>query len=685
MEKLSEIIEGIEKNKYLLPNFQREFVWDFKQQKDLIASVISSVPASSSLLVEENNFEEPTFKCIKVGRRYSILDSNHDRPFHYILDGQQRFTTLYFAFSNVFNFTKKGNEDIFNDLDYKVKVRWFLKFKSESGYLFNYDTLIFNKYEVEQYLPNDLIDFISEEKIKIDEIRKDSKKYVQFLRSESLKGVKIPLQLFLMDDEESYRIKNWLENLQKKRIDDLRSNTENKTSLITFFKSLEINNPGEVADNLYNDVEDAVKIFEKCIKDDRVRNWYDKVYNYLKLKITNYEIKPIVLDDMFKAISTFEYINTRGTDLSTFDLLCAKAGTSFDLRKGVVDTCIEPFDFYDFNFNEKLGFTLKDNFKLIDSNNSIQKQYAEYLAQVFNMIHFKENGGLPTDNNFSTNLQKARYSLDNLESQFLKKNYEKAVRIINYSSAILQVHCAHRDHKKIQNKLILLPIFTFLIYKEKTPEKAEIKKLIAFFWIKLFSGNYNSHQSESAKNHCCLIYEWLILEIESLTTVLKNELNNNVLKVEDFANKELLSTQKCGKSIEENIFMFLRSLNQPFRDWDNEGSNIELTDDVELHHIIPLFDEITRMNQLTKELRDDPKNILNATMNRTPITKVTNRKIGAKSPHQYINEVKPDQLANHYINDNWFLKNPDKKNLFEARYDQVYNQVLNKLNNFLGY
>jgi hypothetical protein len=157
------------------------------------------------------------------------------------------------------------------------------------------------------------------------------------------------------------------------------------------------------------------------------------------------------------------------------------------------------------------------------------------------------------------------------------------------------------------------------------------------------------------------------------------------LKVEDFANKELLSTQKCGKSIEENIFMFLRSLNQPFRDWDNEGSNIELTDDVELHHIIPLFDEITRMNQLTKELRDDPKNILNATMNRTPITKVTNRKIGAKSPHQYINEVKPDQLANHYINDNWFLKNPDKKNLFEARYDQVYNQVLNKLNNFLGY
>ena len=684
MENLKDIITGITNNEFLLPNFQREFVWSFKQQKDMIASVISSVPASSSLLVKENEYEQPTFNCIKVGQRYSDINFAHNRPFHYILDGQQRFTTLYYAFSNVFNSTREENEGIFKELDYKVRVRWYLKFKTESGYLFNYDTLIFNKDELEHYLPNDIIDFLSEEKIRVDSIRKSADEYIQSLKQESLDNIKIPLKLFLMDDVESYKLKTWLEIIQRKRIVDLRTNTENRASLIKFFEILGVDKPDKIADDLYKDKDTAIEIFDNCVKDEKVHNWYDQVYNYLKATIANYKIKPIVLDDMFKAISTFEYINTRGTDLSTFDLLCAKAGTSFDLRKGVINKCVEPFTFYDSEFEKVENFRLEENFDLIDSNDSVQKQYAEYLAQVLNLLHFRENSGKPTDKSFSINLQKAKYSLDELDSIFLENNYKEAVKIINLSSAILQVFCAHKDHKKIQNKLILLPIFTFFVYKTDDATKDELKRLIAFFWIKLFSGKYDSHQSKVAQDHCLLIYEWLILGHESIKSELMDELNNDVLKVSDFANKELLTTEKCGKSIEENIFMFLRSLNQPFRDWDNNNSTIEVTDDVQLHHIIPLFGGLTKMSQLTKELRKDPTNILNATMNRTPITVTTNRKIGAKSPFQYVHEVQANQLANHQINKNWFKDKLDKKKLFEARYDSFYNEVVNKLNRFLN-
>lgn len=683
MEKLLAIIEGIKKNEFVLPDFQREFVWNFKQQKDLIASVISDVPASSSLLVKENNFDSPKFRCIKVGRRYSNNQIHHKTPFYYILDGQQRFTTLFYAFSNAFSSNKKNNEETFKELDSKLRVRWFLNFSSQSGYLFNFDTLIYDEKVFDRYLPSDIIDFVEEEKMKIDDIRQSFEDYLKFLKTESLENLKIPIQLFLLDDTQSYKIKKWLEEIQKKRISDLKNNSNNKPSLIKLFYSFNIAKPSNVADDLYNDKEYAIKIFDDCVKDDLVCDWFDKVYNYLKSKISNYEIKPIVLDDMFKAISTFEYINTRGTDLSTFDLLCAKAGVDFDLRKGVIDQCVKPFSFFDNYFKIQNDFNLVDNFNLIDSNDSVQKQYAEYLAQVFNLLHFKKEGGCPNDASFSTNLQKSSYSLDNLDSEFLKENYEVAVKVINLSSAILQVFCAHKNHKKIQNKLILLPIFTFLVYINGEPTAGEIKRIISFFWIKLFCGEYNAHQSESAKRHCKEIYKWLILGNENYKESLKEQLNKRVLQVDEFANRALLTSQKCNKSVEENIFMYLRSTSKKFYDWDDKSSIIKATDDVQIHHIIPLFDGITKMKESSKELRKNPEHKLNATMNRTPISKETNSHIGAKSPHQYKEDVDATQLDHHFVTKDWFKQNPNLDNLFKARYDSLISDIRKKLDEYL--
>jgi len=685
MEKLADILNGIKKNEFVLPDFQREFVWNFRQQRDLIASVISAVPASSSLLVEEKNFRNPNFRFIKVGRRYSRNQFRHETPFHYILDGQQRFTTLYYAFTNTFDGTTEVNEETFNDLDRKLRVRWFLNFESKSGFLFNFDTLIYNETSFDKYLPNDVIDFIEEERIKIDTVRKDANDYLKFLKEKSLEEYKIPIQLFLSNGNQSYKIKRWLKEIQEKRVSELKNNPKNKDTLVDFFKYFNVKDPNKVVDHLYDDSEYAIEIFNNCMNDEAVCDWYDRVYNYLRSKIADYEIKPIVLNDMFKAVSTFEYINTRGTDLSTFDLLCAKSGLEFDLRKSVIEECIKPFEFYNYDFDIEKDFSLELNFSLIDQNHSVQKQYAEYLSQVFNLLHFKEYNGQPDEDKFGTNLQKSNYSLDNLTGTFLKNNYKEAVKIINLTCAILQVFCAHRDFKKIQNRLALLPIFTFLVYREEyeiTPK--QIKQIIAFFWIKLFSGEYDAHQSEKAKNHCKEIYKWLITGSEDIKQELKHQLNDDVLKVKDYANKKMLTTQRCNKSVEENIFMFLRSLNRTFYDWDDKSSVINIKDDVQNHHIIPLFQGITKMKGLTKALRENPDNKLNATMNRTPISKKTNLDIGAKSPHQYRDEVNATQLDHHYITEDWFKVDPDLDKLFNDRYDALVRRIRIKLDNYLS-
>ncbi len=50
--KLEEIIKKSEEKELLLPNFQRDFVWDRKEkQKDLLASFVFNIPIGSLLIL----------------------------------------------------------------------------------------------------------------------------------------------------------------------------------------------------------------------------------------------------------------------------------------------------------------------------------------------------------------------------------------------------------------------------------------------------------------------------------------------------------------------------------------------------------------------------------------------------------------------------------------------------------
>lgn len=52
--KLEEIIKKSEEKELLLPNFQRDFVWDRKEkQKDLLASFVFNIPIGSLLILME--------------------------------------------------------------------------------------------------------------------------------------------------------------------------------------------------------------------------------------------------------------------------------------------------------------------------------------------------------------------------------------------------------------------------------------------------------------------------------------------------------------------------------------------------------------------------------------------------------------------------------------------------------
>jgi len=117
-KKYEALFVEIDTGQIKLPRFQREFVWDKEQSAKLIDSILKGFPIGTFIF----------WKTKEELRSYKEI-GNHKLPetpkgdyAQYILDGQQRITSLY-AIRKGIRITKDGKEidykDIFIDLDYE--------------------------------------------------------------------------------------------------------------------------------------------------------------------------------------------------------------------------------------------------------------------------------------------------------------------------------------------------------------------------------------------------------------------------------------------------------------------------------------------------------------------------------------------------------------------------------------
>jgi len=88
-EKLKGLLLGIEEGKIVLPEFQRDWVWEPENIRELIISVSQSFPAGSLLTLR-------IAKKIFQTRYFAETEVSSDRePERIVLDGQQRLTALF--------------------------------------------------------------------------------------------------------------------------------------------------------------------------------------------------------------------------------------------------------------------------------------------------------------------------------------------------------------------------------------------------------------------------------------------------------------------------------------------------------------------------------------------------------------------------------------------------------------
>ena len=94
------ILDRIKKQELILPDFQRGFVWDSEKMKKLYASVLAKIPVGSILTLES---KDDNFNCKQIGAKPRCRTI--EKPSHsvnYLIDGQQRLTSLLAGFSTYY-------------------------------------------------------------------------------------------------------------------------------------------------------------------------------------------------------------------------------------------------------------------------------------------------------------------------------------------------------------------------------------------------------------------------------------------------------------------------------------------------------------------------------------------------------------------------------------------------------
>lgn len=111
----------IDNGQIKLPMFQREFVWDKDQSAKLIDSILKGFPIGTFIFWKTRE----QLRSYKEIGYHKLPETPEGDYAHYILDGQQRITSLY-AIRKGIRITKDGKEidykDIYINLDYNPKT-----------------------------------------------------------------------------------------------------------------------------------------------------------------------------------------------------------------------------------------------------------------------------------------------------------------------------------------------------------------------------------------------------------------------------------------------------------------------------------------------------------------------------------------------------------------------------------
>lgn len=188
---IRKLIERISSGDIRIPAFQRDFIWESEQVAFLLDSIYKGFPIGTIILWKTDN----TLTSEKDLGRFTLPDPRKDYPVNYVLDGQQRVTSLFSVFQT--ELLPNDNDqwtDIYFDIHAEENIQESLFIALENS-----------EVDLDRHFPVNVL-FDSVRYRRATEKLDDNKIKLMDKLQEKFKEYLIPYEIFESDDRNSVAI-----------------------------------------------------------------------------------------------------------------------------------------------------------------------------------------------------------------------------------------------------------------------------------------------------------------------------------------------------------------------------------------------------------------------------------------------------------------------------------------------
>ncbi len=675
-ENLKSIIDDIQKNNIMLPDFQRRFDWGLEKQKGLVASVLTKLPVGGILLLEAKSDD---YKSKRIGLDSKEVITGIIPPkTNFLLDGQQRMTCLTNVFSDVIHLSSEKKVSKLSSRQL-LATRFYLRIeKWDSNIIPGSDKDLFgirsldfrfdvSKNDEPEFLTADIIDYIDCRAFFANDY--NDKPYAPCKRYDenlddycfSTPGYYlIPLFLLVGTDEQDDKLrkKRLLAIIKKIRDSISEAITTHYMNLITddlkdSFAYTIITDSVDRAS--YDESEGKDQLFEDLVI-DKAELWADYFQKYLyscieKTKLTKIEMPE---GSRARAIDIYENMNRGGLSLSTLDLVAARVAkvSPESLYDRIMKSISNNNEYYFSAIPKEIKTYIPQNY---NASKSIGALEDNRLSKICTDLFLEVLGLYCNNKKYESNLARCSFSKSDailrLSDNEINNNCEKVCISLDRAFCFLQTRCGIRSLKEVNYKL-MIRLIAYIFTNDRWYKMDSVHdKLEAWYWSAVFSGEYDKDQNER--------YEKNLKSMLDSFSVTKNfdwivSLKNNILNTAYFSDCEFLLMEKANEDRvpKEHLSKYFCQfyLSRPYSDLIDDEKTVSVfsKEKLEKHHIIPLG-SVTKIGESSDKLRNDKNNIANSPLNYAYITSSTNNTISDKSLLEYEAAITPQAKSALYI------------------------------------
>jgi hypothetical protein len=690
---IKSLLENDSGNEILLPNFQRNFVWTADSQKELIASFLLDLPIGS-LLISEGKKNQYSYRKICFQKHEISEDSKGCK---FLLDGQQRLSTLINAFTDLY----VGKPENIKLVWSKLKYRWFFEISIKQGEsskvlssltdpandIFGLKLLKFDSNSFNDIDTTEMLNYIESRKLGDRKRDKD-----EWYHPES-QSTRPPADCNLLP---LYRLDASSQSGHDELIDDV-------LKLISKRREDEIRS--EYLASSEQDKREIEKIFSCKDSEDFQRNLQDRSSEwraYLKSSLNEIfkkQLHSIVIDEKtftIKGVNIFESLNRGGTRLNAFDLVSARYARLDEASEHSLSERIKSLldeldkEHLPKHISSQLSIKVIDLINDKEGSHDFKNDFKDLFLKILSIVR-----AVPLGEEIKIDSIKEKHILS-ITSEDIAKHLLEAVTV--FRKTIIFCHCSlGMEHVgKLPYKLMLLPIAKCFIDtnlwsvdNNKTLAEAEKKlnRIKYWFWTAIFSGLYRELQNQRCIED--------IADLEEFVNGKKNPYQQcKIFEAPQYSDFESMKLNE-RTNVSKSLFMYILSCRP--RDLSPDPIDLSVVqrdhlpsdqNSLETHHIIP-----------KKQIEKASDDLINSPLNETKISKRANRDI--TNDKKYLSDmsnVAKESFRDHFIPDTWreidkelnSLKHQDRTSLdnfltkcYEERFNLIKTSIEEQLKKLL--